>query len=48
LDGWYKSILEDEMMEGDEIACSDDEEEDDGEWIHDEYEWNPKYNPPVN
>ena len=27
LDGWYKSILEDEMMEGDEIACSQDDED---------------------
>ena len=43
LDEWYETIIESEMMEGDEIASREcDEDGDDGEWIHDEY------GPPIN
>ena len=44
LNEWYETIMESELMEGDEIAARayEDEDGDDGEWIHDEY------GPPVN
>ena len=43
LNEWYETIIESEMMEGDEIASrACDEDGDDGEWIHDEY------GPPIN
>ena len=44
LNDWYETIMESEVMQGDEIASSacDDEDGDDGEWIHDEY------GPPIN
>mgnify|MGYP001214033944 CR=1 FL=1 len=44
LNEWYETIMESEVMQGDEIAdrACEDEDGDDGEWIHDEY------GPPVN